>query len=157
MQLRRALRGDIPALAALQQAAYAPLKARIGTFLPPADADFSEIFETMEIWLEGRAEGLNAALILDPRTDHLLVWSIAVAPARKGAGLGSALLDFAESRALQAGLAEVRLYTNERFTENVAWYQRRGYAIERIEEMPDRRRVHFSKRLSGTAGFPAGS
>ncbi len=148
MLLRRALHDDIPALAALQQAAYAPLKARIGTSLPPADADFDAVFETMEIWVEGEAGRLDAALILDPKPDHMLIWSIAVAPERKGARLGTVLLDFAEKRAVEAGLSEIRLYTNERFTENVAWYQRRGYAIDRIEQMPDRRRVHFRKRLA---------
>ena len=151
MPLRRALRIDIPALAALQQAAYAPLKARIGMSLPPADADFTAIFETMEIWVEGSAEALDAALILDVKPDHLLIWSIAVAPERKGARLGSALLDFAEHRALEAGLGEIRLYTNERFTENVAWYLRRGFAIERIEQRPDRRIVHFRKKLGSEA------
>jgi ribosomal protein S18 acetylase RimI-like enzyme len=153
MTLRRATSNDISALAALQQDAYAPLKARIGTSLPPADADFAAIFETMEIWVEGAVGELDAALILDPKPDHLLIWSIAVAPACRGARLGTTLLDFAEKQAVEAGLKEVRLYTNERFTENVAWYQRRGYAIDRIEQMPDRRRVHFSKRLAGIADF----
>ncbi|CAM5777120.1 acetyltransferase [Labrys miyagiensis] len=149
MHLRRALREDVPAISTLQIAAYAPLKARIGVSLPPYDADFHALFETMEIWIGGDAEALDAALILDPRPDHLLIWSIAVAPERKGARLGTALLDFAEQRASEAGIGEVRLYTNERFTENVAWYQRRRYSIERIEERPDRRIVHFRKRLSG--------
>ncbi|WP_413989485.1 GNAT family N-acetyltransferase [Labrys okinawensis] len=151
MLLRRALRTDVPSLAALQQAAYAMLKARIGMSLQPADADFTAIFETMEIWVEGSAGALDAALILDVKPDHLLIWSIAVAPGRKGGRIGSALLDFAENRAQESGLGEVRLYTNERFTENVAWYQRRGYAIERIEERPDRRVVHFRKRLGSEA------
>jgi hypothetical protein len=42
----------------------------------------------------------------------------------------------------------VRLYTGETLTRNIAWYQRRGYAIERLEERPDRRLVHFVKHLS---------
>jgi ribosomal protein S18 acetylase RimI-like enzyme len=147
MHLRRAEAGDVPALAALQRAAYADLRARIGMSLQPYDADFAAVFATTEIWLAGPSEKLDAALILDAKPDHLLIWSIAVAPERKGAGLGSALLDFAEARAAEAGLPEVRLYTNERFTENVAWYRRRGYAVERIEERPDRRVVHFRRAV----------
>ena len=148
MSLRRATRTEIPAVTTLQQAAYAPLNQRIGMALPPHDADFAALFETMEIWVSGPSEALETALIIEPKSDHLLIWSLAVVPALKGRRLGSVLLDFAEDRARHDGHGLVRLYTNERFTENVAWYQRRGYAIERIEERPDRRIVHFSRNVT---------
>lgn len=148
MHLRRAVRTDIPAITALQQAAYAALKQRIGLSLPPHDADFVALFEGMEIWVSGPPEALEAALIIERKPDHLLIWSLAVAPALKGQRLGSALLDFAEDLARRDGHGLVRLYTNERFSENVGWYQRRGYLIERIEERPDRRIVHFCRDVS---------
>ncbi|WP_454812682.1 GNAT family N-acetyltransferase [Labrys neptuniae] len=148
MKFRRAARTEIPAITVLQQAAYAPLKQRIGISLPPHDADFMALFEAMEIWVSGSSEALETALIVEPKPDHLLIWSLAVAPALKGRRLGSALLDFAEDRARRDGHGLVRLYTNERFTENVAWYQRRGYTIERVEERPDRRIVHFSRDVT---------
>lgn len=156
MNLRRATRTEIPAITTLQQAAYAPLKQRIDMALPPHDADFAALFETMEIWVSGPSEALETALVIEPKPDHLLIWSLAVAPARKGHRLGSTLLDFAEERARYDGHGLVRLYTNERFTENVAWYQRRGYAIERIEERPDRRIVHFSRDVAGAAAYSKG-
>jgi ribosomal protein S18 acetylase RimI-like enzyme len=147
MILRRAKRDDIAALTALQRAAYEPLKLRVGVSPLPYAADYGALIETMEIWIAGPAGKLDAALVLDPKPDHLLIWSIAVAPERKGERLGSFLLDFAETRAIEIGLTELRLFTNERFTENVAWYQRRGYAIERLEQWPDRRVVHFRRTL----------
>jgi GNAT superfamily N-acetyltransferase len=156
MNLRRATRTEIPAITTLQQAAYAPLKQRIDMALPPHDADFAALFETMEIWVSGPSEALETALVIEPKPDHLLIWSLAVAPARKGHRLGSTLLDFAEERARHDGHGLVRFYTNERFTENVAWYQRRGYAIERIEERPDRRIVHFSRDVAGAAAYTKG-
>ena len=93
-----------------------------------------------EVWLARyRQDGaIEAAAILAPKEDHLLIWSLAVAPACKGRGIGSALMDFAEYRAALLGLATVRLYTNALFVENIAWYQRRGYQIERI---------HFIRQL----------
>lgn len=148
MNLRRAIRSELPAVTALQRAAYAALKERIGMALPPHDADFEVLFETMEIWVSGPSQALEAALIVEPKPDHLLVWSLAVAPGLKGKRLGSALLDFAEDRARRDGHGLVRLYTNERFTENVAWYRRRGYLVERVEERPDRRIVHFSRDVA---------
>jgi ribosomal protein S18 acetylase RimI-like enzyme len=147
MMLRRATAADLVALTTLQQAAYAPLKARIGLSLQPADADFALILADMAVWVAGEGGDLDAALILDPKPDHLLVWSIAVAPRLKGQGLGSALLDFAEAEAQRLGLGTMRLYTNARFVENIAWYERRGYAVERIEDRADRRVVHFVRPL----------
>ena len=61
--------------------------------------------------------------------------------------LGTALLDFAEEEARKQHFDTVRLFTNARFVENIAWYQRRGYAIERLEERPDRQVVHFVRKL----------
>ena len=149
LDLRRATPADRDALAALQSAAYAPLKARLGLTLQPVDADFAVVIRTMEVWLAGSPEALDAALILDPKLDHLVIWSIAVAPRLKGQGIGGRLLDFAEERAGALGFGTVRLYTNARFTENIAWYGRRGYAIERSEVRPDRTVVHFVRKLDG--------
>ena len=150
VNLWRARPEDCAALTALQQAAYAPLKARLGGLpLQPADADFALILAEYEVWLARyRQDGaIEAAAILAPKEDHLLIWSLAVAPACKGRGIGSALMDFAEYRAALLGLATVRLYTNALFVENIAWYQRRGYQIERIEERSDRRVIHFIRQL----------
>ena len=147
MKLRRAVATDLAALTALQQGAYAPLKARIGMALQPADADFAAVLTDMTVWIAGEPDDLDAALILALKPDHLLIWSIAVSPRLKGQGLGNALLAFAEEQARLSGLGTVRLYTNARFIENIAWYERRGYAVERIEERPDRRIVHFIRQL----------
>ena len=55
-------------------------------------------------------------------------WRTSPSP-RTGRVQGSAqrLLDLAEQQADCLGLPEVRLYTNESMTENLAFYSRRGY------------------------------
>jgi ribosomal protein S18 acetylase RimI-like enzyme len=143
--LRRATTADLPAIAALQREAYAVLTARIGRKPMPVDADFARLLETMEIWVSDGERGLDAVLILDPKEDHLLIWSIAVAERRKGQGLGRDLIAFAERRAAGAGAGIVRLFTNERFTENLSWYARQGYGVERVEDFEGRRIVHLAK------------
>jgi ribosomal protein S18 acetylase RimI-like enzyme len=145
---QRAGLDDRAALMALQKASYAPLKARLGGLsLQPSDADFTVILADYEVWVLRGAEELEAAAILAPKSDHLLIWSLAVAPAGKGRGLGNALLAFAERRAATLGLGEVRLFTNALFVENIAWYQRKGYGIERVEQRADRQVVHFRRTL----------
>lgn len=67
------------------------------------------------------------------RSDDILVENIAVDPARQGSGVGRALLQHAEAVAIARGTPVLRLYTNARFAENLAFYARRGFAVEREE------------------------
>jgi ribosomal protein S18 acetylase RimI-like enzyme len=74
-----------------------------------------------------------------------------VSPAQ-GSGIGTVLLDLAERRALEQGRDEVRLFTHQQMTRNIALYTARGYR-ETSREMDDGfHRVFFSRHLDGTAG-----
>lgn len=144
--MRRAADADMAALTALQRAAYAPNWATLGVEPIPLLLDYDSVLAHYEVWL-AEGEGLEGALILDPQPDHLLVWSVATAPAAQGKGLGKSLLAAAEARARQLGLTTLRLYTGEKLTRQVRWYHRHGYAIERVEERDDRRLVHMTKTI----------
>ena len=75
--------------------------------------------------VEGEPTGVA---VLEECADHLLVYSIAVKPNAQRKGYGTALLNFADQRAIGLGLREVRLYTNERMEQNLRLYRRRGFA-----------------------------
>lgn len=143
--LRRAGAEDLEALVALQRAAYAANRELLGVEPLPLQADYGALLGSHEVWLAEGPGGPKAALILDPTPGYLLVWSIAVAPASQRQGLGDRLLGAAEARARQLDLRALRLYTGEKLTRQVRWYHRHGYAIERVEELPDRRLVHMTK------------
>ena len=145
--LRRATIDDLAGVMALQQAAYARNRAILGVEPLPLTADYAEVFSTYEIFLADGASGPDGVLILQPRADDLLIWSVATAPAAQGSGVGSRLLAFAESHARGLGLRCIRLYTGEKLAGNIAWYGRHGYLHERVEEMHDRRLVHLIKHL----------
>ena len=87
-------------------------------------------------------------LILEPRADDLLIWSIATDPAAQPSGLGRALLAAAEVRARELGCTVMRLYTGTPLTHLVAWYGRHGYAVERLEALSDRSITHMIKHLA---------
>ena len=147
--LRRASAADLPAVVALQQAAYARNRTILGVEPLPLLADYIEILRDYEVWVAGLAGGpLRAVLVLAWPGDHLLIWSVASAPEAHGKGYGNWLLEFAELRALQEGRLAIRLYTGAKLRDNIAWYRRRGYAVERIEAMPDRDVVHMIKTLA---------
>ena len=146
-RLRRALAADVPALVALQQAAYARNRPLLGVEPMPLLADYADILATQEIWLAEDRGVLEGALILDLRGGALLIWSVAVAPAAQGRGIGNRLLAAADQRARELGHVTLRLYTGEPLTGNIAWYERHGYAVERVEALPERRLVHMVKTL----------
>jgi ribosomal protein S18 acetylase RimI-like enzyme len=79
--------------------------------------------------------------------DHLLLESLAVAPAHRGRGHGRALLAHAERLAAGQGLPRVRLYTNRLLAANAALYRRAGYAVDREEPFWGGVKVHMSKHV----------
>ena len=145
--LRRATCADLAAVTALQRAAYAKNRAILGVEPLPLLADYEKVFADYEVYLAEREGALDGVLILEPRADDLLIWSVATAPATQGRGTGNRMLGFAESRARELGLACIRLYTGEKLTGNIAWYTRHGYAHESTEDMGDRVRVNLIKQL----------
>lgn len=145
---RRAQVEDVAAIEALQHAAYARNRELLGVEPLPLQANYREIVARMEVWLFGPTEALRGVLALEAQPDALLIWSVATAPLAQGAGLGGAMLDFAEARARALNLPTIWLYTGEKLRANVAWYERRGFATDRVEPRADRTIVHMSKRLA---------
>ena len=90
-------------------------------------ADYDALIAAGEVWVIreggrrlGRARAAAAAARAARRERRR-------APDRQGAGLGRALMAFADDHARAAGLAEVMLYTNERMTENLRFYPALGF------------------------------
>jgi ribosomal protein S18 acetylase RimI-like enzyme len=147
VEVRHADRHDGQALRDLAGRAYGHYVDRIGRRPAPMDADYEAAVRAGHVWVaeqDGRVIGL---IVLVPSTDHLLVENVAVDPAQQGAGAGSRLLRHAEEVARAHGLYELRLYTHEQMTENLAFYRRRGFReTERRRELGFAR-VFFSKRI----------
>lgn len=126
-EIRPATAADVPALAAVVEAAYGHYVECIGKRPAPMDEDYGEVVRRGHTWVAEESGAVLGVLVLVPRSDHLLIENVAVAPGRWGGGVGRRLLEFAERWAREAGLPELRLYTNALMTENRAYYARRGY------------------------------
>lgn len=144
--MRRATADDFAAVVALQHAAYAKNRPILGVEPQPLLADYAQVFADYEVWLAESA-GLDGVLILEPRAEDLLIWSVAVAPAAQGRGVGNVMLAFAEIRARDIGRSCIRLYTGQPLAFNIAWYQRQGYVEESTEDLGDRVVVNLIKQL----------
>jgi N-acetylglutamate synthase-like GNAT family acetyltransferase len=145
---RRATDADVGELRALAVAAYQRYVPRIGREPAPMTADYAAAVRDDEVWVAVRDDTITGMIVLVPEPDHLLLGNVAVLPSAQGSGTGSQLLALAEERARQLGLPEVRLYTNEAMTENLAYYPRRGYTETHRAEHHGFRRVFFVKAVS---------
>jgi ribosomal protein S18 acetylase RimI-like enzyme len=145
--LRRASDADRDAVVALQHAAYAKNRPLLGVEPLPLLVDYAQVFADYEVWLAETGAALDGALILEPRPGDLLIWSISVAPATQGRGVGNVMLAFAEARGRALGRSCIRLYTGQPLGSNIAWYNRHGYVHESTEDMGDRVVVNLIKHL----------
>lgn len=126
-ELRRATPADLGAVALLTAEAYAPYTVLLGAPPVPVTEDYAPRIAAGEVWLLEPAGRLAGLLVLERHPDHALIYSVAVAPGQQGQGFGSMLLRFAEAKARDWGLGELRLYTNIRMERNVAIYRAVGY------------------------------
>jgi GNAT superfamily N-acetyltransferase len=120
-----------------------------------------------ECWLVERDDEPAATITLDRYADPefwtpaddpdnaLYVHRMVVLRRFAGAGLGSALLDWAGARAERDGLRWLRLdawRTNRRLRD---YYERQGFALVRVVDLPHRRSGALYQRPAG-ARFGAG-
>jgi GNAT superfamily N-acetyltransferase len=146
--IRCAAAPDIDAVHAVTAAAYARYIPRIGREPSPMTTDYGDAVRDGRTWLAVRdGQVVGVAVVVDC-DDHLLLENLAVLPAAQGAGVGSRLLAVAEDQARHRGFGELRLYTNQAMTENLAYYPRHGYTETHRAGQGGFRRVFFRKLLS---------
>ena len=146
--IRQARPEDAQALQAIAEAAYTPYVAEIGRRPAPMDADFNAHIARREAWATSGASGAPVGyVILIPGPETLWIDNIAVAPASQGAGVGRALMRFAEQEAHTRGYRTLDLYTNAKMRKNIALYQRLGFQEtgRRVQDGFDR--VFFQKDI----------
>ena len=141
---------DADAMRALARAAYEKYVPRIGREPGPMVADYEAIAASGHALLVWQGSELVGLLVTELEDDALLLDNVAVSPALQGAGLGSRLLVIAEDQARAASKPTVRLFTNEKMTENIALYERRGFIETHRATEHGFTRVFMSKGL-GTA------
>ena len=147
VSLRKAVPGDVEAIAALTDAAYSKYIALIGRKPQPMSADYARMVAENAIWLLFAGEQLAGVLVLVFEAEELLIYSVAINPEFQHQGLGRRLMAWAESQAAQEGYTSIRLYTNELFVDNIRLYKRLGYQETGREAYLNSTLVHMKKKL----------
>jgi len=139
VRLRDATPADAEAIHALYHEAYSPqedpFRAQAGIPLRDTVEDVRGYTREHAVLLAEDAEGTLLA------TAHLRalanVRRLAVRPGRKGAKLGSLMLDAALERAKADGFDHAELDTFERHPWLAPFYRRHGFVERGVEVMPD--------------------
>ncbi len=145
MTIRPAEAADVPAMDAIVAAAYGKYVARIGKPPGPMLDDYAAHAAAGHAWVAEVDGAVAGLLVLLPQPDHLLLDNVAVDPARHGQGIGRALLDFAAAEAARRSCTELRLYTHETMTENIALYAALGWEETGRGEQDGYQRVFFRR------------
>lgn len=126
-EFRPAIDADAPAVEACVHAAYRHYVKRIGRPPGPMLEDYAKVIRERQVTVAEIGGKLAGVLVLMETAEGFLLENVAVDPARKGTGVGRALLQFAEAEAKRAGYDAIYLYTHEKMTENQALYAKIGY------------------------------
>jgi ribosomal protein S18 acetylase RimI-like enzyme len=145
--IRKASLDDVEAISALTDAAYAKYIPLIGRKPQPMTADYSKMVIENSIWLLFAENQLAGVLVLVYEPENVLIYSVAIRPEYQHQGLGQRLLTWSEQQAVQDGYKSIRLYTNERFEDNIRLYKRLGYQETSKEPFLNSIVVYMAKQL----------
>lgn len=138
---------DVPAVQALVRDAYEPYIPRIGRAPGPLGVDYVAVIVEGRAVVARRDDTVVGLLVTSVHSDHILVENLAVAAEERGTGLGTRLLAIADAQARAAGVAELRLYTHEKMTENLVYYRRRGFEETGRRTEDGFARVFFARKV----------
>ena len=134
---RPAAADEVRGVAALVHSAYRHYIPLIGGKPGPMEADYDEVIRARSVVLAVDDDLIVGLIVMHDQPGDFVLENLAVEPACQFSGLGSALLEHAESAARQAGHDTIRLYTHRLMTENLAFYRKRGYVEYANPEGPD--------------------
>ncbi|MFL5871206.1 MAG: GNAT family N-acetyltransferase [Solirubrobacterales bacterium] len=146
--VRRAGAADGDEVTGVVERAFAHYVPRIGGRPAPMDEDYDQLCARGEVYVSG--DPIRGVLVLRDGGDHLFVDVVAVDPPAQGSGIGGELMGFAELEAVRLGRPELRLLTNERMTENLAFYAHLCYEEYERRTEHGYRRVYLRKAVPVT-------
>ena len=145
--VRSARPSDVDTIRAIVQAAYSKWVPIIGREPRPMVADYDSAIERHQFGLLQVGDEIVGLVETTLKADHIWIENIAVKPGEQGKGYGSILIAHTEKLAVDAGVGEIRLLTNEQFESNIALYSKARFAIDGREPFMGGMTVYMSKKL----------
>ena len=146
--IRQAQPTDQKAIVTCVQVAYAKYTARIGKKPAPLLANYTLLLAQEVVYVLAYEEEIHGVLVMMLQERSMFVENVAVDPRFQRQGLGRILMNFVEQQTRRHQLDEIRLYTHELMTENLAFYRHFGFDEEARRTEDGYRRVFLRKTLA---------
>ena len=146
--IRRGAADDVDLIRTFTRAAYAKWIPLIGREPLPMSAEYETVISAHRFDLLYKNDTLAALIETILWPDHLHIQNLCVSPDFQRLGLGSQLLNYAQSLAIEENLRKLRLDTNKNFTGNVDLYLRHGFVVDWEKPNDGGVHVHMVKTLS---------
>ena len=146
--VRLATAGDTAGALACVIEAFEPYVERIGRAPAPMLLDYPTQIADGRVWVAERSSQLEGVLVQCETQEGFYVDTVAVTTRCRGAGVGRALLEFAEAEAIRRGFTSIYLCTNSRMTENQMLYPKIGYVEYDRKTEDGYDRVFYRKPLA---------
>jgi GNAT superfamily N-acetyltransferase len=148
LSIRPGTPADAQHIAACVKEAYEHYVERIGQPPGPMLEDYDQVIRDRQVCVAELDREIVGVLVLRETAEGFLLDNVAVSPRHQRAGIGTLLLELAESRARAAGFASIYLYTHEKMTENQIRYARIGYVEYDRRTEQGLTRVFMRKQLA---------
>lgn len=147
--IRQATAHDEAQIRECAEKAYKRYVQLIGRKPAPMVADFATQIADGDVFIATDDQGKFLGFIVFYAEErHVLLENVAVLTHATGRGVGKELVNFCENAARERGLGSVKLYTDEKMTENLSIYLKLGYAEVGRHTEDGFNRVYFEKVLT---------
>ena len=124
---RQATATDLSFVRAATYEAYAPWEAILGGPPMPMHEDYAPRIARNEVWIVEQHGEAAGVMVIEPADGYLMIYSLAVCAAHQSQGVGRWMIEAVERMARDANIPELRLYTSDRMTRNLAIYRQAGF------------------------------
>ncbi len=146
LRIRPAVGRDVQSVRICAEGAYEQYVDAIGKAPAPMVADFEALIAAEHVHVAVNPDNeVLGFVVFYPTDQHVLLENVAVKASASGQGIGKALIAFCEASARKLGARSIKLYTNEKMTENLSIYPHLGYKETGRVTEDGFERVYFEK------------
>lgn len=145
--IRPAHDADVPAITHIAHDAFGDFIPLIGRAPEPMLLDYRRLVAEDQVWVLVVDAQIIGLAVLTSAKDHLLLRTLAVAPAGQRSGHGRRLIAFAEAEALRRGFAEIRVLTHVTMRKTISLYRDVGFEEYERVDLDGYFRMCLRKRL----------